>query len=111
MTWLADGVELNGFATDVAFGAGGKVIPAVVAIRIHLARQDNRLVVTDRWQNYEVATGPDGEALLAPDFKKPLGDTYHWLEGKSRLPAKSEGCRPVSSSTAAGKSCFRRTVG
>ena len=49
--------------------------------------RSNRLVVTDRWQNYEVATGPDGEALLAPDFKKPLGDTY-WLEGKSEASSE-----------------------
>jgi hypothetical protein len=83
VVWLTDGVELTGFATDVIPTADGKFLPTVISLFIHLARQGDRLSITDRWQNYEVATGPKGDALLAPNFEKPLGDPYHWLEGKS----------------------------
>jgi hypothetical protein len=83
VTWFAGGVELTGLATDVVPAADGKFIPIVAALSIHLTRQGDILSVTDRWQNYGVATGPKGEILLAPNFAKPLGDAYHWLEGKA----------------------------
>ncbi|KEQ17748.1 hypothetical protein [Endozoicomonas numazuensis] len=76
--WLKSAFELTGITSGTTNTAEGKTLPVAIYAQLKFTCAGDELYIEDRWQDYQMAKGPNGKLLPFPDFRQPVGRSESW---------------------------------